>query len=102
MKRHVLPFACLGLFLVATSAAIASGSPAAPTAASAAVTLDQLFASPAVSFLAAPQVDDACFAFGICQSCTTTTAKPCLVVQCGTHRTENCGSCTANCVPPGD
>jgi hypothetical protein len=104
VKRTTLPLACLGLFLLAASATFAAETPAAPSAApvAAAVTLDQLFAPPTVSLLAAPQADDACFAFGICRSCTTTTAKPCLVVQCGTHRTENCGSCTTNCVPPGD
>jgi len=99
-RLRLVLLACLGLFLLATSAARAAESPAASPAA--AVTLDQLFAPPAASFLAASPADDACFAFGICKACTPTTAKPCLVVQCGTHRTENCGSCTANCVPPGD
>jgi hypothetical protein len=49
---------------------------------------------------ARPAKSDACFAYGICQSCSPTTAKPCTVVQCGAKRTTNCGSCTTNCVPP--
>jgi len=51
---------------------------------------------------ARPAKSDACFTYGICETCTSTTKKPCRVVVCGTHRTETCGSCTANCVPPPD
>ncbi|HEX4963726.1 MAG TPA: hypothetical protein VF173_23065 [Thermoanaerobaculia bacterium] len=51
-----------------------------------------------------PAQSDACFLFGMCKACTTPTptAQPCTVVICGTHRTENCGSCVTNCVPPPD
>lgn len=49
---------------------------------------------------AEPQAVLPCIAYGICQSCPDGTAKPCLVVQCGTQKTANCGSCTPDCVPP--
>jgi hypothetical protein len=51
---------------------------------------------------ARPAKSDACFIYGVCETCSTITKKPCTVVVCGTHRTENCGSCTTNCVPPPD
>ncbi len=41
-----------------------------------------------------------CFAYGACLSCGDGTAQPCTIVQCGTHRTTNCGACTPDCVPP--
>lgn len=48
-----------------------------------------------------PAKSDACFAYGICRSCTPTTSQPCFVVQCPPKpATYNCGSCTTNCVPP--
>ncbi len=43
-----------------------------------------------------------CFAYGACLSCPDGTAKPCLIVQCGTQRTTQCGACTPDCVPPPD
>ena len=51
-----------------------------------------------------PAKSDACFIFGMCKTCNTSTpkAQPCTVVVCGTHRTENCGTCVTNCVPPPD
>jgi hypothetical protein len=52
---------------------------------------------------ARPAKSDACFAYGICRSCTPTTSQPCLVVQCPPRPAHySCGSCTTNCVPPGD
>lgn len=48
-----------------------------------------------------PAKSDSCIAYGICQSCTTTTSRPCLVTRCGTNPAHySCGSCTTNCVPP--
>ncbi|HEV8580596.1 MAG TPA: hypothetical protein VGX68_16135 [Thermoanaerobaculia bacterium] len=48
-----------------------------------------------------PAKSDACFAYGICRSCTPTTSQPCFVVQCPPRPANyNCGSCTTNCVPP--
>ncbi|HEX9943451.1 MAG TPA: hypothetical protein VGG03_15660 [Thermoanaerobaculia bacterium] len=49
-----------------------------------------------------PAKSDACFIYGVCQSCSPTKSKPCRVVQCGTQKTTSCGSCTTNCVPPPD
>ncbi len=51
-----------------------------------------------------PAKSDACFLFGMCKACNTPTPKsqPCRVVVCGTHRTETCGTCVTNCVPPPD
>jgi hypothetical protein len=51
-----------------------------------------------------PAKSDACFIFGTCKACNTPTpqSKPCRVVVCGTQRTETCGTCTTNCVPPPD
>jgi hypothetical protein len=51
-----------------------------------------------------PVKSDACFLFGMCKACNTPTpkSKPCTVVVCGTQRTENCGTCVTNCVPPPD
>jgi hypothetical protein len=48
-----------------------------------------------------PVRSDACIAYGICQSCTTTKSRPCLVTRCGTNPAHySCGSCTTSCTPP--
>ncbi len=55
--------------------------------------------------LTGPAKSDACFIFGMCKPCISPApgqGQPCTVVVCGTHRTENCGTCTTNCVPPPD
>jgi hypothetical protein len=51
-----------------------------------------------------PAKSDACFIYGFCKNCVSPTpkAQPCTVVTCGTHTTENCGTCVTNCVPPPD
>ena len=48
-----------------------------------------------------PAKSDSCIAYGICQSCTTTKSRPCLVTRCGTNPAHySCGSCTTDCTPP--
>jgi hypothetical protein len=48
-----------------------------------------------------PAKSDSCIAYGICQSCTTTKSRPCLVTRCGTNPAHySCGSCTTTCTPP--
>lgn len=53
---------------------------------------------------ALPAKSDVCFIRGLCKSCISPTpkAQPCTVVTCGTHTTQNCGTCVTNCVPPPD
>jgi hypothetical protein len=74
----------------ASSPAVCPASSPAPTAGAQAPT-----AAPPASETSLP-----CFAYGACLSCPDGTAQPCLIVQCGTHRTTHCGACTPNCVPP--
>ncbi|HET9210221.1 MAG TPA: hypothetical protein VFR03_07475 [Thermoanaerobaculia bacterium] len=48
-----------------------------------------------------PVRSDSCIAYGICQSCTTTKSRPCLVTRCGTNPAHySCGTCTTDCTPP--
>lgn len=81
----------------ATQPAAPASSPASCSASSPAPTAGvQLpIASPPAIATSLP-----CFAYGACLSCPDGTAKPCLIVQCGTQRTTSCGACTADCVPP--
>ena len=49
---------------------------------------------------ARPAKSDACFAYGYCQSCTPTTSRLCLVVQCPPSPAHtSCGSCSTTCEP---
>jgi len=50
---------------------------------------------------ARPAKSDACIAYGVCRTCTSTTSQPCVVTRCGTNPAHySCGACTTSCVPP--